>query len=94
MKPLYQPNLKMLQKTTIATVATLKISSFFTSCTVDEVPTNSKNLIQKEIYLQRIDSLHNQSAPSNSSSTTTSGGVIDPPTPPVKGNNPPPPSNP
>ena len=88
MKPLYQTNPKMLQKATVIIVATLLISSFFTSCTVDELPSNSKKEILKETYLQRKDSIRNDSITTNTS-TTTSGEDIDP----IKLPPPPPPTN-
>jgi hypothetical protein len=94
MKPIYysypKPISKSFSKPCFLFLSAIVLTSFFASCTADEIEVQPKNEIIKESSFQRNDTILNDTIPSNTTNTTNGGEIILPPkTPP-----PPPPSNP
>ena len=67
--------------------AVLSIVSLMTSCTVDEIESDTTSIILKEQLLQRSDSLQYSGKPNDS---LPDGNIV----PPIKNTPPPPPTNP
>ena len=79
---------KSFYKLCFLAAMTIFLTSFFTSCNVDEIELQPNKVTARESSLQPRDTIFSDSIPASNSSTTSNGEII----PLIKGNNPPPPN--